>query len=459
MSIRRFPTASPSLKRRAPGPRGLAAFAALLRFKRQGVVFLEQAVRDYGDVVSLHCLGFKVHIISRPDLIHHILTDPHDNYVKAQGNRRTQRFFGHAMQTSNGDFARRQRRLMAAAFHRDHVRVYAQRVVLATLNMCQSWVVGEQRNVSQEIMDLALNLGIQMLFGTAPGEASARIAQSFTTVIRLMDSFLKPPAWLPTPRNRRYIKAMAQLDADVTRLIQTRRRQPQDSNDVLSCLIAATDRDGHGMSDQQIRDELVSMLAAGYHTVAVALIQTFRLLAEHDEADARLAAELHQVLGDRPPTADDLDHLLFTVQVIKETLRLCPPAGVIARRVVAEDDLGGWRIPARSMVFISQWIMHHRSQFYDAPEVFRPERWSPEFERALPTFAYFPFGWGPRGCIAQALAMMELQLIVATVAQRFRMELPQRSPSTQMWDTIRDEGGLTVRLHDRLGVPEMQTGH
>lgn len=435
--------------RRPPGPRGLDVIAALLDFKRRRVVALEDAAHTYGDIVALHCLGFKAYLIAGPDLIHHVLVTNADNYAKSPGGRRARRFFGHSLQTTSGPLARSRRQMMSTALNRERVRPYTGRIVGSTSAMLDTWTGGEVRNVSTDIMQLVLDAGIQIHFGTAPGAASERIREPFVAALQRLDSFLRLPPPFPTRSNRAYARAADTLDTVVAACIAERRAAAEPADDVLSSLLEMKTPEGGRLTDRQIRDEIMSTLAASYFTTAAALIQIVRLLSEHPDVDTALAAELDSVLQERAPAWIDLERLTLTGQVVKEALRLCPPAGAMARIAIADDRIGGWRIPAGARVIVSQWVLQRRSDWYTEPQLFRPERWTPDFERALPAYAYFPFGLGARSCIGQSLATMELQLMLATVAQRFRFEPIRHTPPSMIIDDILESGGLELRVHPR----------
>jgi cytochrome P450 len=256
---------------------------------------------------------------------------------------------------------------------------------------------------------------------------------------------------LPTPANRRFHKVAAQLDEVVYRIISQRRASGnQDQGDLLSMLLQAHDEDGSQMTDQQLRDEVITLFLAGQETTALTLTWAWYLLAQHPEAETKLWQELEEVLGGRAPEAEDYPKLKFTEMVAKESMRLYPPAYVVGREAVNECEIGGYHVPAKMQVFMAPWVVHRDPRFFDAPKEFRPERWTPELINNLPKYAYFPFGGGPRVCIGNSFAMMEIVLLLATIARKYRLGLVTRKPvELQPAMSLRPRNGIRMRLDRR----------
>jgi cytochrome P450 len=435
---------------RVPGPKGFDVLCALLEYRRKGVVFLEESARKYGPVVGLQLPRSKVFLVSRPDLIAYMLVQNRDNYLKWPGTVRARMFFGSPMQTNNGELARRQRQTMSSLFRPERVRLFGETMASCTDRGLADWRLGETRNISRDMQDLTMDIAMLLHFGDTEKPALDKIRRAFLEAIGLLNDFLKPPLWFPSAGNRRFYAVMAELDAEIGALIKACREQGGDGqNDLLSGLVSLRDAEGLGLPDKQIRDELISMLSAGYFPTATALTQTLRLLALHPDVDAQVAGELREVLGGRPPVADDLGNLPYLGAVVKESLRLCPPAGGMVRIAAQEDTIDGWRIPAKSMVFVSQWVMHHSPDYFTEPERFMPERWTPDFSSSLPDFVYFPFGWGSRACIGQVWGLMETQLILAKVLQRFKLAAPDAASGNVTIDDISRQGGLHMEVQAR----------
>jgi cytochrome P450 len=329
-----------------------------------------------------------------------------------------------------------------------------QAMVVATSELIARWERradgGEIFDVDEEMIHLTLRIVGEALFGNNIQAESAILHRAFKElsaqlVARFRNLNLLPPV-LPTAADRRYRQATADLDAVVYRIIADRRARPEDSGDLLSMLLLARDEEtGEGMDDRQVRDEVLSMLIAGHETTATTLTWVWAMLDRHPQVAEQLGAELDHVLGDRPPTVEDLPRLIYTRQVIDETIRLYPSICLLSRKVLADDEIGGYRIRAGSTVEVSPYVTHRHPALWERPDAFDPARWAPERVAARPRFAYFPFSGGPRQCIGSGFALMEATLIVATIASRYRLCLPaghqiQLAPLV----TPRPLGGLPV---------------
>jgi cytochrome P450 len=405
-----------------PGPRGTELFSGALDWQRNGLAALERLAQRYGDIASASVFGKRVYLFSHPDHIQRVLIDNSDNYHKTKGNENAQLYFGDSMQLNNGDMARRLRRLMTPMFQLSRVsRDFCDPTVETTRESIDGWTSGPRPTLTADLMEMALRVAVRIHFGTAPGADTEQLAGLFRSALGQLNSFL-PPGWIPSPGNRRYREAIARLDQDVLRRIVERHQTGPVGPDLLSCFVGLKGETGPAMSDPEIRHELVSMMAAGYQTVGIAINQTLRLVAQHPAADALLAEEVTRVLGDRPAQPEDLAELPYSEKIVKESLRCAPPAGALARLVAAEDTVGGWKIAAKSQVFVSSWVMHRDARYYSDPLLFKPERWTPQFERELPLCAYFPFGRGARSCVAGAMSSVMLRLMLVTIVRQFRLE-------------------------------------
>ncbi len=343
------------------------------------------------------------------------------------------------MLTSEGDFWLRQRRLVQPVFNRSRIVGYAAAMVEATQRHLASWQPGERRDIHVEMMRITLDIAAKTLFGAEVGDEAQAIASAMEVAqqnfIGRFNSLLPLPMWIPTPANLRMQRAVRKLDEVMYGIIRQRRADMQTpgnrstvsqsmGGDLLSLLLRARDEDdGSAMTDRQLRDEAMTLFLAGHETTALVLSWTWFLLAEHPDAEQNLMAELDAVLAGRPPTADDWPRLKFTEMIALESMRLYPPAYVIGREAIVDCGIGGYAVPRGTTVLMPQWVVQRDPRFFEEPEKFRPERWGQERIKSLPKFAYFPFGGGPRVCIGQQFAMMELVLILATIAQKFRFRM------------------------------------
>jgi cytochrome P450 len=304
-------------------------------------------------------------------------------------------------------------------------------------------------------MGVTLNIVAETLFGA---DVSADAGQMGRIISELMEEFgrilglaarFQPPAWVPTSSNRRFRASARKVDRVILGIIEARRRRPSDAagDDLLSLLIGARDEDGGLMTDAQVRDEAVTLFLAGHETTALALTYSLYLLATHPECQARLSDELGRVLGGRAPTIGDLESLEYTDAVLLESMRLYPPAWVMARQALTEVEIGGYRFRKGAEFVMSPWVLHRDPRSFDDSEAFKPERWESDLAQRLPRFAYFPFGGGPRVCIGNRFAMMEAKLVLATALQRFRFEaVPETEITLLPSVTLRPRHGVRLRL-------------
>ncbi len=441
--------------RRPPGPKGLPFLGNLLDFSRDVLRYYGEWAQQYGDIVALRLGTWPAVLLNHSDYAEYVLVKNHRNFIKFPFFfRHVGAIFGQGLLTSEGEVWQRQRRLMAPAFHAQRLAGYGDTMVRYSERMLESWQPGDVRDVHAEMMALTLRIAAKTLFDADTDEDVAEIGQAFDAVaeeiaVRIPRLFRIPDA-VPTPGNVRYRRGVRRIDRLVTRIIQGRRQHPGDRGDLLSMLMAARDDEGQSMTDRQLRDEVITLLLAGHETTALALSWTWHLLSQHPDADATLAAELRDVLGGRAPSVSDLPNLRFTEQAVTEAIRLYPPAWGFGRQAIADCEIGGYAIPAGTTIIISPWVLHRDPRHFERPTEFRPERWSGDLARQLPRFAYIPFGGGPRICIGNRFAMMESVLILATAAQRFRLEWQSDHPVVPLPSiTLRPKGGVWVEAVPR----------
>jgi cytochrome P450 len=423
----------------------------LVDIGRDVLRFYDEWSRQYGDVVALRLAAWPAILVNNPDYIEHVLVKNHGNFIKFPFFfRHVRAIFGKGLLTSEGEVWHRQRRLMAPAFHDRRLAGYGAAIVRSTERMLENWRVDELRNVHADMMALTLSIAAKTLFDAEVESEVAEISQAFNAItdeiaVRFRLPFRIPDA-VPIPGNIRYVRGVRRIDRLVNRIIRERRQQGGDRGDLLSMLMMAEDEQGRPMSEQQLRDEVITLLLAGHETTALALSWTWYLLSQHPDIDASLASELRRVLGDRRPAVSDLPQLSFTTQVLTEAMRLYPPVWGFGREAVGDFEIGGYRIPRGTTIIISPWVLHRNPRYFERPMEFRPERWSGDLARQLPRFAYIPFGGGPRICIGNRFAMMEAALILATVATHFRLEWQNDHPVVPFPSiTLRPKEGIWVK--------------
>jgi cytochrome P450 len=416
-------------RRSWPGPRGNFLFGCLRQFQRDQLNFLRDVWRTHGDHVRIPTVpGFDVYFLADPAAIEHVLVKNHKNYRKpAFLTGPVRLLLGNGLFNSEGDFWLRQRRLSQPAFLRGAIVRLAGHMSAAAEGLIRTWQAapdGRTVDIVQEMMRLVLHIAGATLFGADIGSDADALGEAqrdiFALVRHKMDNPLTAPLWVPTRRNRAYRAARRLLDGVVLRVIESRRRSGPAANDLLDLLLAARDEEsGTGMSDQQLRDEVLTLLFAGHDTTTAGLSWAWYLLARHREVQEALHDEAAAHLAGRTPTAEDLPHLPLATAVFEEALRLYPPAPGLARRAVEPDEIQGYPIPAKAILMPSQWVTHRHPAYWEEPDRFRPDRFLPARAADRPKFAYFPFGGGPRICIGNTFAMIEGALVLAALAQRF----------------------------------------
>lgn len=393
--------------------------------------YLLEAARRYGGIVTLSTR--RVHLVSRPDYVKQVLQDNHLNYVKGLHYEVVKPVLGEGLLASDGELWRRQRRLIQPAFSHLHHAAMTAVIVQSTQEMLERWrrweKSGQPVDARGELILLTLDILLRSMFGADVKGHEEELREAILEVERhkdLLRAFnpLKPPQWVPTPANLRLKKAIGTLDRFIYRMVDERRKRGQTGGDLASSLLFARDEEsGQGMSDQQLRDELMTMIQAGHDTVSDAVNWTWYLLGKHPEIRQRLEREVDSSLEHRVPGMDDLSRLGYVTKVVHESMRLYPPGWAFARTPIQDDNIGGYHIPANSLVVLSPYVTQRLAECWEDPETFDPERFSEERSQGRPRFAYFPFGGGPRQCIGLSMGTLEALFIVTMVAQRYRLEL------------------------------------
>jgi cytochrome P450 len=444
-----------STERRRPTPRfGWFEFLRRVREDQLSVLTPDLFGQDiaYSRILFLHSF-----LINKPEYIERVLLTHQRNYRKSDFLRRILGpLLGEGLLISEGEAWRRQRRIAAPAFHARRIAELVGAMTSCTAATLERWHASSQPfDIAAGMLELTLDIVARTMFSTEVGGEIAALRRLTDIVVSLRPStldLLGLPGWIPRRQGAAYRRAIAEFEALVARLLAERRADGRDRGDLLAMLLAARDPEtGQGMSDKELRDEILTILLAGHETVANVLAWTWYLLARHPDAEARLHQELDRVLGGRAPAFADLAALEWTRMVIEEAMRLYPPAHTISRTAVAQDRIGGVRVPAGALITISAYVTHRNPELWRAPERFEPERFAPQAVAGRHRFAYLPFGGGPRICIGNGLAMAEAKAIVATVAQRYRVRLvPGRVVEPIGLITLRPKRGVWVTLERRV---------
>lgn len=441
--------AQPPTAREIPVYRTWLPGGGLIPFRRDPLGFLRGLVLEYGDVVRFRLGPREVTLLNDPELIREVLITHDRRFSKGPALRVAERLLGKGLLTSEGEFHRRQRRLAQPAFHRPRMAAYGRVMAEYALRWTEAWRDGVELDLAAEMRGLTLRIAARTLFDTEVDAEIREISEALDESLRLFQLGTLPFAdrfeFLAPYLTQRFNRARARLDATVYRIIAERRASGEDRGDLLSMLLLArdTEMDGGQMSDEQLRDEAMTLLLAGHETTANAFAWTWHLLAHHPEVEARLHAEVDAVLEGRLPGAEDMPQLPYTRWVFAETMRCYPPAWVIARRALEPISLGPLELPQDSLVMMSQWVTHHDPRHYPDPFRFDPDRWTPEAMAERPRFAYYPFGGGSRLCIGEHFAWMEGVLVLATLAARWRFEtVPGHRVEPEPLITLRPKYGI-----------------
>ena len=445
-----------SARKLAPGPQRRALGDQLVPMSRDPLKFLLSTAREYPDIATFKLGPQRMFLLSKPEYIEDVLVANDWNFLKGRGLQRAKKVLGKGLLTSEGNFHRRQRRLSQPAFHRQRIAAYAQVMSEYTARARDAWREGETRDIAQEMMQLTLAIVGKTLFDADLQNEARQIGQALTEVLELFATFSSPLTdvldKLPTARNRRVKRGRQRLDETIYRIVAERRESGTDRGDLLSMLLLAQDTEegSGGMSDEQLRDEVMTLFLAGHETTANALAWTWYLLSQHPEVESKMHAEIDAVLGERLPSVEDVARLEYTERVLRESMRLYPPVWVMSRRSVSACKIGGYHVPAKSIILMSQFVTHRDERYYPEAEKFDPDRWNQEARATRPRYAYFPFGGGPRLCIGEAFAWMEGILLVAVIAQKWKLRLAPGHPiKPQPLITLRPKHGMKMTIEKR----------
>ncbi|MBI2825193.1 MAG: cytochrome P450 [Planctomycetia bacterium] len=443
-----------------PGPRdGLLGLTLGLRFRAWPLEFITEMGRRYGDLTYFRMGVYRAYIVKHPQLVREVLVGTEKTFRKLpRPIEAIREIDGNGIILSEGEYWRRQRKLLQPAFYADRLARYSAVVVDYARQMLDGWQDRTTINVADEMTHLACAIITKTLFDydlrDQADELREALAVLSSTYIREMWDLVRLPQWLPTPRNLRKWRAIGTLDDVIRRIVAQRRADSDPPDDVLTMLLAAMEPGGSAepLTEKQVRDEVMNLFNAGHDATAAVLAWTWYLVATHPDVEQRLLAEVDEVLGDRTATWDDVPRLRYTDMVINECLRLLPALwSVFPRQATVDTELGGYRVPKGSWIYVFPYLTQRDPRFFPDPERFDPERFAPGRVESIPPYAFFPFSGGTHMCMGNTFAMMEMKLITATVLQRFRISLAPGHPPVEpeVHIAMRPKGGLHVELSRR----------
>lgn len=441
------------------GPRGLPIIGSLLKLaQKDRINWLAQIHQTYGDVVRFKLFQRQVYLVNHPDLVREILVQRRDNYTKdTLSFRMVSVVLGESTFTAMGESWQRKRQLVQPSFHKERIAKLGEIMTDTIAEMLAGWEQnsssGQVINIADAMMKLTLKIVVRALFSTGLSDQEVQtVADIFTPLLEETNHRISYPFKIlhkiPNARNKAYQEYIDQLDEIIFRIIKQRKASPKKYNDLLQMLMdARIEETNMPLSDQELRDEAMTIFIAGHETTANSMSWLWYLLSKNPKILNKVEQEVQDVLGDRRPTAKDFSSLEYCLKVFKETLRLYPPVPILPRHVEKDDILGGFHLKGGSDVFFGAYLLHRRPDFWENPEVFDPSRFDREAERKRSTFAYLPFGGGPRICLGNNFALMEAVFIMAMTVQKFHLRLaPGHRVNPIVSLTTRPEGGMPMIL-------------
>ncbi len=438
-----------------PSLRSSIVAGHLVKFRRRPTEFLTE-LAALGDVTFMRMYNQPAYFLNHPDLIRDLLTTSNSKFEKGRAVQRSKGLLGEGLLTNEGASHLRQRRMIQPAFHKDRIAEYAGAMTEYAVKMREEWQDGEVRDIDREMMRLTLQIVGKTLFNADVNNAADDVGQAMTNVIEMFNFLLLPFSELlqklPLPQSRRFRRSKATLDKVIYGIIDERRASGEDKGDLLSMLLMAQgEDDGKGMTDEQVRDEALTLFLAGHETTANAMTWTFYLLSQNPEKAAKLQEEVDRVLNGRVAAMEDVSQLKYTEAVFAESMRLYPPAWAIGRLAIEEHKFGEYEIPKGALVLISPYVTQRDARFWENANDFVPERWFEQnVKEAGQTFTYFPFSRGVRSCIGESFAWMEGILLIATFAQKWNLELmPDQKIGLNPLMTLRPKYGMRMNVKVR----------
>lgn len=446
-----------SAARPVPLHKSVPFLGVLTEIAPDPIGFVLNMARQYGDIVHYNFRGHDSYQLNHPDLIRDALIEHGDAFEKAATDRAIfAQSMGEGLLNTEGDTHRQHRKLAQPAFHHKRIDAYTQTMIDYTARMIdETWRDGTMLDLHMAMTRLTMEIVSKSLYSVDVHHESNEVGEAVERINHLGGIEFRVgvalPMWLPIPPIRQAKLDRATIDRLLLPIIRVRRESGEDTGDLLSMLLLSRDENGEGMSDKEVRDEVVTLFIAGHETTSNALTWALRLLAENPAAAEMLHDEIVRVIGDRQPTLEDFRAMPYLDSVIKESMRLYPPAWILNTRLAMRDvEIGGFPIPKDSYVIISPYVMHRDPAYFPEPERFLPERWAGDFEKHLPKFAYFPFGGGVRVCIGNQFAMLEQRLVLAMIVRDWRLTLDAaRPPVVEPAVTLRPHDGLWMLLHAR----------
>lgn len=425
------------------------------KFRRQPTVVLSELAK-LGDITFMRMFNQPSYFLNHPDLVRDVLITSNAKFEKGRALKRAKSLLGEGLLTSEGEKHLRQRRMIQPAFHRQRIAEYAKAMTEYAVRMRDEWKDGEVRDIDKEMMRLTLQIVGKTLFNANVDDEADEVGQAMTTIIEMFDYLLIPFSELleklPLPQSGRFKKSKETLDKVIYEIIDERRKSGEDKGDLLSMLLMAQDEeDGSAMSDEQVRDEALTLFLAGHETTANAMTFTWYLLSQNPEKQAKLHEELDQVLNGKTPSMEDLPNLKYTEAVFAESMRLFPPAWAIGRLAIEEHKFGEYDIPKKALILLSPYVTQRDPRFWENADEFIPERW---FEQSIKEagnkLIYFPFSKGVRSCIGESFAWMEGILLVATLANKWKLNLmPEQKIGLNPLMTLRPKYGMKMKIEKR----------
>ncbi|MBI1277320.1 MAG: cytochrome P450 [Anaerolineaceae bacterium] len=453
-----------TITKRPPGPKGLPFLGSIRQMLQDRIGFLTANRDQFGDIVYFQLGSRHIYQLNNPEYVQYVLVKHPEQFQKTPALKRAaQDSIGQGLLTSDGELHKRQRRLVQPAFHHKRIAAYADTMVNYTDDMLHECRDSQQISLLNEMMHLTMRIVAKTLFDTDVTDKADSIGAAISIGIEATADRVSRPMQLmeklPTATNRKRRNALKVIDETINHFIDERKASDEDKGDLLSMLLMAVDeQDGGQMTNKQVKDEAMTLFVAGHETTANALAWTFYLLGKHPEIERKLAEEITTTIQGRLPALADLPKLPYLEMVIKESMRMYPPAWTTSREAQEDIELGGYTIPKGSTLMMSMYVIHHDARYWEQPDEFHPERFAAANEEHIPKYAYFPFGGGPRVCVGNQFAMMEAQLILATILQRYQLSLvPGQDIKPNPLVTLRPQPDIQMSLTKRESLKQAET--